>query len=87
MILSAKRRKERKMRNDYKEFKELTIDDDFMFAKVMKNTDLCKQLLEVILKVKIDRIEYQEEQKTIDIVENAKGVRLDVYVLDEKPTV
>ena len=32
-----------------KEFKDLTFADDFMFAKVMLNEKLCKQLLEIIL--------------------------------------
>jgi len=34
-----------------------------------------------------DRIEYPEEQKSIDIAMDAKSVRLDVYVKDDKDTV
>ncbi len=41
-----------------KEFKDLTFADDFMFAKVMLNEKLCKQLLEIILEIKIKSISY-----------------------------
>ena len=69
------------------EYHELGFVNDFMFAKVMRNRKLCKQLLEVILDIAIDQIEYLEEQKTIDHSINAKGVRLDVYVKDDKHTI
>ena len=70
-----------------KEFKDLTFADDFMFAKVMLNEKLCKQLLEIILEVKIKSLSYPEEQKVIDPSYDSKSVRLDVYVDDEKGTV
>ena len=70
-----------------KKFEELTIADDFMFAKVMLNEELCRRLLEMILSVKIQKITYLQEQKTIDNDYDAKSVRLDVYVDDEKGTV
>jgi len=70
-----------------KEFKDLTFADDFMFAKVMLNEKLCKQLLEIILNVKIRKISYPEEQKVIDPSYDSKSVRLDVYVDDDKGVV
>lgn len=75
-------------RLDYiKEYNKLRITDDFMFAKVMRNQKLCKKLLEVILNIEIDKIEYCEEQKTIDITKDAKSIRLDVYVRDGRDTI
>ena len=68
-------------------YHELGFVNDFMFAKVMRNRKLCKQLLEVILDVAIEHIEYLEEQKTIDHTVDAKSVRLDVYVKDDKHTI
>jgi len=53
----------------------------------MLNEKLCKKLLEVILDIEIYRIEYPEEQKAIDISADAKSVRLDVYVKDDKNTI
>ena len=70
-----------------KAFKELTLADRFIFYKVMQDAELCKHLLEIILDVEIERIEYLEGEKTIDVKNNAKGIRLDIYVKDEKATV
>ena len=58
-----------------------------MFGAVMRNPKLCKLLLEYILKIKIRRIEYPELQKVIDERYESKGIRLDVYVEDDKNTV
>ncbi len=44
-------------------------------------------MLEIILNVDISRIEYVEEQKTIDIKKDSRGIRLDIYVCDEEETV
>jgi hypothetical protein len=60
-------------------YESLSFANNFMFAKVMRNPILCKKLLEVILNVKIEKIEYPEEEKVIDIAADAKSVRLDVY--------
>ena len=64
-------------------WEEIGISDDFMFGKVMQNPRLCKKLLETILGIEIEKIEYPELQKSIDITKEAKGVRLDVYVAGE----
>ncbi|MBQ0051436.1 MAG: Rpn family recombination-promoting nuclease/putative transposase [Treponema sp.] len=58
---------------------ELEFADDFMFSTVMQNPEICKGVLERLLKMKISKIEYPEAQKTISPFFNAKGVRLDVY--------
>lgn len=61
-------------------WEEIGISNDFLFGKVMQNPVLCKKLLETILDIRIERIEYPERQKFIDIEKDAKSVRLDVYV-------
>ena len=68
-------------------FDELTIADDFMFGVVMRNPELCKPLVEMLLGIRIEHIEYQETQKIIDLTADSKSVRLDVYVEDEKHSV
>ena len=70
-----------------KPIEELTITDDFMFGAVMRDPRLLKPLLEMILGVKIRRIEYPELQKALNERYGSKGIRLDVYVEDEKETV
>ena len=71
----------------YKDFKELDLTNNFLFFKVMQDPELCKKLLEIILDVEIDRIEYLEKEKTLDEKLEAKSVRLDVYLKDGRGTV
>lgn len=70
-----------------KSYEELELSDDFMFAKVMQNKALCKELLELIMGFPIADIVYLEEQKTLDVAANAKSVRMDVYAADENQTI
>ena len=70
-----------------KKLEELTITDDFMFGAVMSDPRRCKPLLELVLGVKINRIEYPELQKTINTRYDSKSIRLDVYVADDAGTV
>jgi len=65
-----------------KKYEELTIVDDFMFGKVMRSPRRCKKLLEIILGIKIRKIEYIDDQDSIKPNYDAKGIRLDIYVED-----
>ena len=58
-----------------------------MFGAVMQDPKLLKPLLEMVLRVKIQRIEYPELQKTLNERYASKSIRLDVYVADEAGTV
>ena len=53
-----------------------------MFEKVLMDEEICRELLERLLKIKIERLEYPELQTRISPYYEAKGVRLDVYVKD-----
>lgn len=69
-------------------WEELSISNDFMFGKIMQDPELCKELLQRILPdLKIDHIEYPELQKSIKPDVDARSVRLDVYVKDNKDIV
>ena len=71
-----------------KKYEELDFTDNFFFCKIlMKNKNLCIELLELILKIKIRDIVFMSEQKPIEITADGKGVRLDVYVEDDENTV
>ena len=60
-------------------WKNATIANNFIFYKVMyNNQDVCKELLEILLQIKIDHIVMHIEE-TIEIDYDKKGVRLDVY--------
>ena len=48
-----------------KPIEELTFTDDFMFGRIMQNPEICKGLLERLLEIKIEKIEYPTLQKSI----------------------
>ena len=67
-----------KMNIDYnKKWESLTISNDFLFSKLMRDKEICKEVLEVLLNIKIGDLKYLEEQKIIDIMLDAKSVRLE----------
>lgn len=66
----------------FKPVEDLVFTDDFMFGAVMREPKICQGLLERLLKIKIDHVEYPELQKPISPFYTQKGVRLDVYVAD-----
>ena len=54
----------------------------------MQDSELCKELLQRILPdLEIDHIEYPELQKAIKPDVDAKSIRLDVYIRDDKGTI
>ena len=66
----------------FKPIDELTFCDDYMFGAVMRNPEICKSILETLLNIQIEKLEYPELQKSISTYYESKGVRLDVYVKD-----
>ena len=64
----------------FKSVDQLVFTDDFMFGAVMREPEICQGVLERLLQIKIDHIEYPELQKVISPFYMRKGVRLDVYV-------
>ena len=66
----------------YKTVDELTFTDDGMFQAVMRHPDLCAELIERLLHLRIDHVEYPELEKTIAPYFSTRGVRLDVYLKD-----
>ena len=63
-----------------REWKKLTLADDFIFSRIMQNTEICKEVLELLLKIKISHIKFPVAQKVIQTLKASKGVRMDVYV-------
>ena len=61
-----------------KEFQQLTIKDSFMFSAVMENEEMCRQLLEIALSMKILSVTVIPE-KTLCYHPDYHGVRLDVW--------
>ena len=65
-------------------WEKATIANNFIFYKVMHNNpDVCKELLEILLQIKIDHIEMHTEE-SVQIDYDKKGVRLDVYAVGDQ---
>ena len=62
-----------------KPVEELKFTDDFMFSYVMRNKDICREIVRRLLKIKAREIKFPEAQKTIAPIYGGKGIRLDVY--------
>ena len=60
-----------------------TLADNFIFCKVMTaNPDLCKEVLEKMLGMEIDRIEQPRADHSLKSDYGLNGIRFDVYVKD-----
>lgn len=55
------------------EYSKLKFTNNFVFCKVLENNlDLCRELLELILKVKIKKVELADKEKVLDITPDGK---------------
>ncbi|MBO4403868.1 MAG: Rpn family recombination-promoting nuclease/putative transposase [Treponema sp.] len=64
-------------------WEKATLADNFIFYKVMRHhPDACRHLLEMLLNVRISRMEMHNEE-TIDLDHDKKGIRLDIFVKEE----
>ena len=69
-------------------YEELTFKDDFIFCKVLENNpELCRELLELILGRRVGELVKVDQQKTIRVTPDHRGVRFDVYAEDDKSVV
>lgn len=76
------------MGNFDKPYEELLFTDNFMFVKTMElYPEYCREMLELLLSVKIDKIESISTEKQIDNAYESKGVRLDVLVKDSNENI
>lgn len=75
------------MTNKDSKWEKLGLSDNFIFQKVMQNKELCKEVLERILGIKLLKVEMVTTEKTIQNAFQSKGIRVDAYVNDSKGTV
>ena len=64
--------------HNFKRWEDLTFTDDFMFSQVMKNKEICKEVIETILGIKVGRIEFLTSQHEIEIDPESKTIAMDV---------
>ena len=74
------------MKNLATKFENLTIQNDFIFKKVMSRKRICIHLLEELLQIKIADINYLEAEKYLEPEYTSRGIRLDIIVADDRNT-
>ena len=67
-----------------KPWSELTIADNFIFCKVMENERICRGVLETLLGISVEHIDYLKTENPIENFYDSRGIRLDVYVKDSE---
>lgn len=81
-MIDRKIKDERQLTPEEK-WERATIANNFIFYKVMRhNPDVCKELIEILLEMEIDRIEMRGEE-IIETDFGSKGIRLDIYAKNE----
>ena len=69
-------------------WEDLTLSNGFIFSKVMRNEEICIKIIQATTDLPpIARIQYVEAEKSIDLRDDSKSVRLDVYIKDEQAKV
>lgn len=67
-----------------KDWSEQTIANRYMFYKVFSsNPDACRNLLEILLNIKIVKIEYPLGEKDFEADIDAHAIRVDIYTEDD----
>lgn len=62
----------------------LPFSNNFIFTKVMQNEELCKKTLELLLNIKIKKLEYTHSEVYFKDSYDSHGIRFDVYTSDDK---
>lgn len=69
---------------EIEDWNSLTITNRFMFYKVFTTyPDACKRMLEILLGIKIAKIEYPKGERVFEIDYDAHSVRLDIFTQDK----
>ena len=61
-----------------KSVEDVTIQDNFLFGTLLRDPDICREILQRILGIPIGHIDYPTSEKTIETGYYNKGIRLDI---------
>ena len=66
-------------------YEDLFFTDDFLFCKIMENDEhICRRVIEILLGIEVERIEYTGKQETLSVDFEPRGIRLDVVAKGER---
>ena len=66
-----------------KKWESLTFTDDFIFSRVMHDEEICRQVVELILGVRIGKIRYLSAQDEHKADPDSMRIIMDVFLRDE----
>ena len=68
---------------DYLEkYEDIKITNNFAFCKVMQNEEICREVIETLLHIKVGKLVYKSFEKALKLEPDKRGIRLDVYIAD-----
>ena len=68
---------------DYLEkYEDIKFTNNFAFCKVMQNEEICREVIETLLHIKVGKLVYKSFEKELKLEPDKRGIRLDVYVAD-----
>ena len=68
---------------DYMEkYEDIKFTNNFAFCKVMQNEEICREVIETLLHIKVGKLVYKSFEKELKLEPDKRGIRLDVYVAD-----
>ena len=68
--------------NHFEKYENISFTNNFAFCKVMQNEEICREVIETLLHIKVGRLEYKSFEKDLKLEIDKRGIRLDVYIAD-----
>ena len=68
--------------NRFEKYENISFTNNFAFCKVMQNEEICREVIETLLHIKVGKLEYKSFEKDLKLEIDKRGIRLDVYITD-----
>ncbi len=79
-----KNQNNKKVLSPEEKWESLTFANNFIFCKILESEpEICRRILELLLHIKIERLEPPQAERMMQEGLDSKSVRFDVYVKDE----
>lgn len=69
------------------DLRQLNLSNNYLFVKVMEDRELCRRVLEKILRMPIRSVSFVNTEESVRTLPAGKGICMDVYVNDAEGTV
>ena len=63
-------------------YENISFTNNFAFCKVMQNEEICREVIETLLHIKVGKLKYKSLEKELKLEIDKRAIRLDVYVAD-----